>query len=248
MLFIAPPERPEIGARVPLDEDEFHHAVKVMRLREGARVPALDGSGGRYELAVERVERRRIELILAALPAREPAPGEPGAPLPRIEVAVAWPKDARGEAMLGRLVQHGVARIRPLVTERTGAERRAARRARLERLLREHLKQCGRTWLPVLDEPAPLETVLSDLIEALPAPPVRLDPRAAVPLPVVLCEDQGRPGVGILVGPEGGWSPAEEALLDASGTRSARLGPHVLRIETAAEAAAAFAASLLARG
>jgi 16S rRNA (uracil1498-N3)-methyltransferase len=162
-------------------------------------------------------------------------------------VAVAWPKDARGEDMLGRLVQHGVARIRPLLTERTGAERRAGRRTRLERLMREHLKQCGRAWLPVLDEPAPLEAVLAELVEALPAPPVHLDPRAAASLATVLAEDGGRPSVGLLVGPEGGWSPAEEALMAASGTRSARLGPHVLRIETAAEAAAAFAATLLVR-
>ncbi|QDU83880.1 Ribosomal RNA small subunit methyltransferase E [Planctomycetes bacterium Pla163] len=247
MLFIAPPARPQVGAHVPLDEDEFHHAVKVLRLREGARVPALDGAGGRYELAVERVERRSIELVLGALPTHEPAPGEPGAPLPRIELAVAWPKDARGEDMLGRLVQHGVARIRPLLTERTGAERRAGRRARLERLMKEHLKQCGRAWLPVLDEPASLEAVLAELADTLPAPAIHLDPRAAGSLATALAEDEGQPSAGLLVGPEGGWSPAEEALLEAAGTRSARLGPHVLRIETAAEAAAAFAATLLAR-
>lgn len=247
MLFTAPNPSARVGDPLELDTHEQHHGAKVLRLRAGDRVRAVDGAGGRYRLRVTRADRRELAVELAEPVEHEPAPGEPGALLPRIEVAVAWPKDARGEAMLGRLVQHGVARVRPLLAERTGAERRASRRERLERLVREHTKQCGRAWAATVDEPVPLAALLETWSGELPAPPLVLDPRAPRPITRVLVDDTGRAALGLLVGPEGGWSAAEEQAWRACGARPARLGPHVLRIETAAELAAGIAATALRR-
>ncbi|MEZ5978148.1 MAG: RsmE family RNA methyltransferase [Planctomycetota bacterium] len=247
MLFLDGPETPRAGATLELRGDEAHHVARVLRLRVGDRVGGVDGRGGRYELAVSRVERGRVEVTVADEAVREPAPGEPGAPLPHVEIAVGWPRGSRGEEMLARLVQLGVARIVPLVVRRTGPERRAERRDRLERIARENLKQCERAWLPTIDEPVGLAEVLERWSADLPAPPVALDPRADGSLHRVLEADRERDAIGILVGAEGGFDPDEEALWRSVGARAARLAPHVLRIETAAEAAAAVAVCLLER-
>ena len=250
MLFVAPHPDAAPGDALDLDPEEQRHGAKVLRLRAGDAVAAVDGAGRRYPLVVTTSDRRSLAVELTGPPELAPPPGDPGSTLPRIELAVAWPKDARGEAMLGRLVQHGVARVRPLLAEHTGAERRAQRRERLERLAREHLKQCGGAWLPVVDEPAPLAAVLAAWSEAGPAAaPIVLDPRAAVGFGDVLAADRaaGARAVALLVGPEGGWSKAEEEAHAAAGCRRARLGPQVLRIETAAELAVGMAATLLGR-
>jgi len=247
VLFLerAPDDR--IRAPVALSDAERHHAVRVLRLGAGDVVDARDGRGGCYRLRVTRSDRRDIALELAEPARHEPPPGTPGAPLPHIELAVAWPRDARGEDMLARLVQLGVAAIRPLELQHTGADRRADRRDRLERILVENLKQCGRAWLPELAEPAPLATVLAAWNGVEPGPLFALDPRAERDLAVHLAGVRDAAAVLFVVGPEGGFAPPELESLDAAGALRARLGPHVLRIETAAEAACALAACLLER-
>jgi 16S rRNA (uracil1498-N3)-methyltransferase len=247
LLFLerAPDDR--IRAAVALTEAERHHALRVLRLAAGDVVEARDGRGGCYRVRVTRADRRDITCELAEPARHEPPPGAPGAPLPRIELAVAWPRDARGEDMLARLVQLGVAAVRPLAMQHTGADRRADRRERLERILVENLKQCGRAWLPELAEPAPLAAVLATWSGAEPAPVFALDPRAERDLATQLVDQRGAEALRLVVGPEGGFAPPELAALDAAGALRARLGPHVLRIETAAEAACALAACLLER-
>ena len=225
-------------------EDEAH-ARRVLRLRRGDEIIGLDGRGTRWplrltpEVGTGLGQRLGVEL---AGPARfEPAPGEPGAALPWIEVAVALPREKRAEAMLGRLVQLGLAALTPLAAERSQGPRASlseARRGRLERAAREACKQCGRAWLPEIGgalRPGELARARSGCPLALLAPGAagglqawagELDPAQGT---------RERPIV-LVVGPEGGLTPAEEAELEAAGARPVRVGPHVLRIETAAEA------------
>lgn len=247
MLFVSPQPDAAPGDAIPLDEEEQRHGAKVLRLRAGDAVVAVDGAGSRYRLTVTASDRRSLSVALVDPVERVPRPGDKGSALTHIELAVAWPKDARGEAMLGRLVQHGVARVRPLITMHTGEQRRGARRERTERLCREHLKQCGGAWLPRVDEPAALEEVLAAWsAEEAPAPIV-LDPRAEVGLDALLAGERGADAVHLLVGPEGGWSSSEQRAQVQAGCRRARLGPQVLRIETAAELAVGMAATMLGR-
>lgn len=240
--------------RAELDPEETQHALRVLRVRPGDRLLGLDGEGGEWLVEVERADRESVVLAIVGEPEFEAEPGAAGAPLPWIEVATALPRGERAEQMIDRLVQLGVARFVPLVTERATPQARSEnerRRERLARIAREACKQSGRLW--------PLEIADAiDFGEWLGAVQfagcVRLDPRAEQRMsdwargfahgPEGWSATREKPLV-ILVGPEGGFSDAERALCAEKGLATARLGPHILRVECAAEAAASIVAMVL---
>lgn len=241
------------GAAPELAPAELEHALRVLRLAAGDRFEGLDGAGGAFEIEVERVERRGLALRLVRELAREPEPGQSGAALPWIEVAASLPKGARAEELVGRLTQLGVARVVPLLCARSAEQARGAsdgRRARLERLADEALKQSGRRW--ALEIAA--EQGLDELCARAAAERILLSPRAtercfdwtAAASSAGRTWSRERP-LCLVAGPEGGFTDAEGASLRASGARELWLGPHVLRIETACEAAAAVLMAGLAR-
>ncbi len=243
---------------------EAEHVLRVLRLRVGDALLGLDGAGGCVPLRIRSLgvgnaakargrasEREALELAPAGSAWREPAPGEAGAALPWIELAIAWPKPALAEAMLDRLVQLGAAAIVPLECEHAGPQSSpgGARRERLERILREACKQSRRAHLPQLHEPLALEAYLQQRTAARGA---WLEPGARTSLPTWLQAPQTaaasaqreRP-LTLAIGPEGGFSERERAAFERTGWPALALGPHVLRIETAAEAAMAVAAAVM---
>lgn len=230
------------GEPVQLAPGEAEHALRVLRLGPGDRALGLDGAGGRYPLEIVRARRTELEAQLHDEVALEPAPGAPGSRQPRIELAVAWPKKPRAEALVDRLVQLGAARIAPLVAARSapGAERIA--RARLERVAGEALKQSAGAWLPALEEPRDLQQELGR--EGSPAT-FLLDPTAELAAGARLLELGPRAPVRFLIGPEGGFEPSEREAALAAGAEAVWIGTRILRIETAAEAACALAGALL---
>ena len=130
---------PEEG-EAELSPGEAGHALRVLRLGPGDEILGLDGRGRAWPLRIASTTGKRLSLVPAGPALVEPAPGEPGAPLPRIEVACPLPRAGRAEAMLDRLVQLGLAVLTPLVSERTapGARRLAPNRLRrLERVIAE---------------------------------------------------------------------------------------------------------------
>jgi len=226
-----------------LVDEDVRHAVRVLRIEAGARLHGLDGRGAAWPLRVVAVGRRDLELALDGEPDREPEPGAEGARMPAVEVALSLPRGSRAEDCVGRLTQLGVLRITPLATERSPPHAREAGVARTERLARagrEAAKQCGRLWFPEIGEPESLAAWLS----ARRAVPIAwLDPAAPRSLLAWPALPRTR-SLAVLVGPEGGFSPTEERLLgaevaDSRGVFRACLGGHVLRLETAAEAAVA---------
>jgi 16S rRNA (uracil1498-N3)-methyltransferase len=238
--------------------EDAEHAARVRRLAPGDLLVGLDGRGGRHPLRVRAVGKRRLELERAGEPSAEAAPGSEGASLPWIELAVAWPRKKRVEGMVDRLVQLGAAAIRPLAARQRGPEEVPEEAsARLRRVAREACKQSGRAWLPEFEPvltPAELARVHAARGAAGGAVAV-LDPRSLLALDSWLRSLQPalhrvgtreRPIV-LVIGPEGGLADDERtALLDA-GAGFVRLGPHVLRVETAAEAAMAVAAAVHTR-
>ena len=214
-----------------------------MRLVPGDRLIGLDGRGSSWPLIVTDASGRELRLAADGEPTREPAPGTAGASLPWIELLVAWPKGARAEAMLERLAQLGVACVRPWVTSRgQSATGNANRERRLARVLAESCKQSGRLWLPEL---GPELVGLPDA-GASPATQIVLDPRATHGLAQRASEALAANSERFLlaIGPEGGLTSEELEDLSERGFEPVRLGPHVLRIETAAEAALAVVAHL----
>lgn len=232
------------AGRPRLSEEDERHAVRVLRMGPGDNLLGFDGQGTAWPLRVTAAGRAGLELEPCGEPVVQPRPGEAGAPLPWIEVAVALPRGGRSEEMVGRLVQLGAAAVSPLVSERVQGPLREISPSRIEhlrRVTRETCKQCRRLWLPELREPLRPSQLrgLHPEGELL-----VLDPDS--PTGILAWALERRAGSGtaarplvVVVGPEGGLTDAERADLRAVGAHEVRLGPYLLRIETAAESAVA---------
>jgi 16S rRNA (uracil1498-N3)-methyltransferase len=221
------------GRAPRLVEEDEEHLRRVLRVRVGDRITGLDGRGLRIELEVLEVGRRTLVLAPVGPEQREPAPGEPGAPLDWIEVAAPLPRGDRGEELVDRLVQLGVAAFAPLAAERSQRGRNELdekRRGRLERIAREACKQSRRAWGLELGAETSLESWLR-------ARERRVLWFAQPAAPETLLEAAGR----LAALPRG--SSAQPVAL-AIGAIEVALGPHVQRIETAAETAAAIVAQV----
>jgi 16S rRNA (uracil1498-N3)-methyltransferase len=191
-----------------LSPEESRHAVRALRLGPGDRVTVFDAREswtGEIESVDGRVRVRLLER--SARPA-----------LPAVTVAAAVPKGARLDWMVEKLAELGVAEFAPVRFARSVAECGEAKRRRLGKIALAAAKQSGAPVLRIAPE-RPLAEVPADAILVLPS--------AAEPL--------GRGAGTVVVGPEGGLTPEEEARF----ARRSSLGPTTLRIETAAVVAAA---------
>jgi 16S rRNA (uracil1498-N3)-methyltransferase len=238
-FFLATP--PQGGSAV-LDGDEARHLARVLRARVGDVVTLFDGRGRAWQARVARIARAPVELEAVEPNAVEPNTvarfaGEPAPPPagPRLTLAVALPKGERQKWMVEKLTELGVARLVPLATARGVAEATASAAARLERQVIEACKQCGRDTLMEVVAGRPLDRVLADLPAG--ARGVIAHPHAP-PLDAAAVQ-AGATEVIALVGPEGGFTADELAAADRAGAVRVSLGPHILRVETAAIALAA---------
>jgi 16S rRNA (uracil1498-N3)-methyltransferase len=219
---------PDAG-EVRLETEEERHLVRVRRARPGDSVVLFDGLGRtRVGRLLDRPGGAWVE-VEGPYPDREPGR--------RVEVASAVPGTGRPDDLVFSLAELGVWRWTPLRAQRSDPARLdGLRRGRLERRTREAAKVSGRSRLMEVAPPlSPVEAARS----AGDATALVLDPDpAASRLPTLL--PPARP-VLLLVGPEGGFTEAELSALAREGVRTAALGSCVLRVETAAVAAAAIA-------
>ncbi|HVO39927.1 MAG TPA: RsmE family RNA methyltransferase [Spirochaetia bacterium] len=216
-------------ARLSLTGDDHRYLARVLRLREGAELPAVDVKGSRYRMTILRVDKTRC--LAELLPDRDNEVPPGGFSLTLLQCL---PKGRKIDLIIRQATEAGVSRVVPLFSERTLVRPadEAVRQARLARVAREALQQSGRSRLPVIEEPRGLASLAAgrgDWGTALFFHEERL---SAGSLHELLAGQTDR--VSILVGPEGGLSPAEVNLLTAAGFRPAYLGSGVLRVETAA--------------
>jgi 16S rRNA (uracil1498-N3)-methyltransferase len=218
---------PVVGDSLLLGEGESHHLRRVMRLKVGTDVTLTDGEGRRYQGIYSRREgsRARIEIQASWQDDLELAQ-------PRLVLACAVVKGRRFEWALEKSVELGVHRILPLHTDHTVVDPGEGKQDRWHTLLRSALKQTGRSYLPRLSSVSNLDTCLEQLHGGLITygqwP--QSDSTAAGSFP----REQPRPAfLALVVGPEGGWSDTEAALLAAQAV-PLTLAPHRLRTETAA--------------
>ncbi len=209
------------GATVSLDAARTHYLVRVLRLAPGAEVRPFNAVEGEWRARLTEVGRR--SAVLTVEERRRPPRPEPGPAL-----WFAPPKRLRLEWLVEKAVELGVGRLLPVLTERTVAVPR--RPERLLAIAVEAAEQCGRLSVPEIAPPRPLVAVLAEE-----APPVLLfadETGGGRPLPEALRE---APAAALLVGPEGGFAPAEKAaLLARTEVRAVSLGSTILRSETAA--------------
>jgi 16S rRNA (uracil1498-N3)-methyltransferase len=214
---------PDLGTSDTLliEGDEARHAVKSKRLAAGDLLRVLDGRG---TVAVARVTDTRGRLGLT-IEQREVADHV----RPAVHVMSATPKGPRVEELVEGLVQAGAASWSAMQTKLGVVDPRESKLSRLDRIAVESAKQAQRPWLMTLGDKVTFEQAL----------------RPEAGTAIVLADVSGgsylrtgAPAVRLLVGPEGGFVPAELDAARAAGAKIVNFGPHVLRIETACAVAA----------
>ena len=219
---------------------EGRHAADVRRLAAGERVDLTDGDGQVAECVVTRAQRGQLEL---AVRHRRVLP----APDPVLAVVQAIPKGERGQLAVELMTEAGVDVIVPWAAERCVArwqgERGDRAVARWRSTAREAAKQARRSRVPEVTAPAGLGEVAVRAAQAARA--FILEPQAGEPLSEATLPHSGE--ILVIVGPEGGITPAETGVLTEAGASAARLGPTVLRTSSAGMAAAAVLLSRVGR-
>ncbi len=214
-------DTPVAGFTAQLVGQEAHHLAHVMRAKAGQQVTLFDGTGAEFAASVTRVGRAEIDLEILA---REQVDRELSV---SIALGVALPKGDRQRWLVEKATELGVARLMPLMTERSNHRESPAALERLRRAVIEASKQCGRNRLMEITAPAAAAEFLAGETAAL---RVFADPGAQpIALPAEL-----PPRIVIAVGPEGGFTDDERSQANRHGWTAVGLGSRILRVETAA--------------
>jgi 16S rRNA (uracil1498-N3)-methyltransferase len=224
------------GSEVRLPPDAAHHAARVLRLAAGEPVVLFDGLGGEFEARITRVDKSEVSVKTGAhLAVEREAPIE-------ILLVQGISSGDRMDFTLQKSVELGVGDIQPVETERSVVklkdERAARRTEHWQNLVISACEQCGRNRVPRVAPLLRFDEWLAQLANPQPQDEARwlLSPHAAVSLRE-LAPVRGR--MILLAGPEGGLAPGEVLAAKTRGFNAVRLGPRVLRTETAALAAMA---------
>ncbi len=225
------PLRP--GATIVLPERAASHLVRVLRLREGDPCVLFNGDGNDYPARLLAAGKREVtaEVLSAAVVGNE-------SPL-RVVLLQGIARGERMDLILQKATELGVAAIVPVNGDRTevklDAERARKRVAHWRSVVESACEQSGRARVPELSEPATLEAAAAAVADG--AVRLLLDPQGEHRLAAM--DLQGADTVVVAIGPEGGWSPRDRQVLESAGFSGLRLGPRVLRTETAGLAAIA---------
>ena len=221
------------GAQVQLPPFAAEHLTRVLRLPDGAALTCFNGDGRDYTAILSAQSRNRV-LVRIGTASENPHES----PL-RITLVQSIARGERMDLILQKATELGVYRISPVVSERTEVkldEDRAGRRLlHWQRVVQSACEQCGRARVPAVEAPQDLSRYLA---AATPMPGLKLllhpaGESADAALPET-CDE-----VLVAVGPEGGFSERDLDALQLAGFLKLRLGPRILRTETAGLAALA---------
>ena len=222
-LYVAKPLAQWV--EIELDGAPAHYLGNVLRLKEGSQLLLFDGQSGEWLAKVVLIRKGRLKVV-AEQRTRELED------VPDLWLAFAPVKRGRVDWLVEKAVELGVARLLPVITQRTIVDK--LNLERMQAHIVEAAEQCGRTALAGIEPPVKLGTLLEQ--------------REAERRLYFADESGGDPVAGaflpgpalILTGPEGGFTPEESAAIRAApNTRAISLGPRILRAETAALAAVA---------
>ena len=219
------------GRRHTIDGEAANHITRVLRLRTGDALTLFDGRGGEY---AARIEEFRVGAVMVTVGDRSAAI-ERESPLP-LTLAQGVSRGERMDWVVQKATELGVTRIVPVLTERTRGEARCeaggAQAPPLAGIVIAACEQSGRDRIPAVDAPLNLTEFLGGADRR--AMRVLLSPAASLGIADLTPPEAG---VVVLIGPEGGLAEAEQRSALAAGFAAVRLGPRVLRTETAAVAA-----------
>lgn len=219
------------GARFSLPPGPARHAAKALRLAPGDVVTLFNGRGGEFSARIERIHRDEVAVAITGF-----VDVERESRL-RVMLAQGISSGERMDYTLQKAVELGVTAIQPIAAKRSvvklAGERIERRVAHWQGVVASACEQCGRNQVPAVQTPLPLAQWLG---QRAPGRLLFLSPIAEARLADLPAPD----GTDCLVaGPEGGFEADEIAALNAAGATPVRLGPRVLRTETAALAALA---------
>ncbi len=215
------------GVEIPLDAAQANYLLNVLRLSAGAVIHAFNGRDGEWRTTLMRRGKRD-----AALQVDHQTRAQAGGP--DLHYLFAPLKRARLDYMVQKATELGVARLQPVMTQHTAADRINLDRMRANVI--EAAEQCGILRIPEVVDPAPLSRILDTW-----DPSRRLifcDEDAPIADPIAALRAVGAGPLAVLIGPEGGFSEAERAsLIGKPYTARIALGPRIMRADTAAVAA-----------
>jgi len=223
-LFVETPL--SAGMILTIDGGQAHYLSTVMRLKVGDMIALFDDVSGEWRAVIEQVGKRSVSVRAEERMREREA-------VPDLWLLAAPIKKGRIDWVAEKACELGIARWRPVITQRTIVDRLNLDRLRAHMI--EAAEQCERTALPILDEPVKLAAMLRDwpADRAL----IFADEEGGVPMAQAV-----RPGpAAILIGPEGGFTDDERAAIRAMPQAvGVSLGPRILRADTAMAASVAL--------
>lgn len=228
-------------SRFLLPDAPAHHALRVLRLRQGSPIVLFDGTGGEYPATLDIDGKQAYALTGPHLPREAELPG-------RIVLLQGLPSGDKMDWVIEKAVETGVSAIVPVAAQRSvlqlEGERLEKRLSRWRGIATSASEQCGRNRLLEIARPCSLAQALASLAPGL---ALFCHPDADTALAARL--RQAGPGaadtLSLVIGPEGGWSDTELELARRHGAHPVSLGARVMRTETAGIVLAAACSALL---
>ena len=215
--------------------EQARYVGRVLRLRPGDALTVFDGSGGEYPATIGTITKQELNLSVGEHVSRSAE-----SPL-RIRLVQGVSRGERMDIVVQKATELGVQRISPVLTDfsvvKLEPDRAAKRRVHWQKIAQSACEQCRRNIVPAIDAPQSLldwfgDNAGSDSLQLI----LRADARDSMPAIDIPGND-----LTILIGPEGGFSKAEYERATVAGLRAVRLGPRIMRTETAALAAISIA-------
>ncbi|MBN9243152.1 MAG: 16S rRNA (uracil(1498)-N(3))-methyltransferase [Mesorhizobium sp.] len=226
-LFV--PHALSTGAEVEADQQQSHYLLNVLRLAEGAEVLLFNGRDGEWSAAISGRTKKAVRLTV--LTEQRPQP-----PLPDLVYCFAPLKQGRLDYLVQKAVEMGAGILQPVATQHTQVVKPGIERLRANVI--EAAEQCGILAVPEVRESEKLDRLLAGWDKERRLIFCDEDASTNNPLPALKKIEEKK--LGLLVGPEGGFSDEERKMLRAlSFVTAIPLGPRILRADTAAVAALA---------
>ena len=227
-LYLPQPLQP--GAKISLDPSAVHYVRDVLRLKQNSPLIVFNGKGGEFSAYIQKLTRKSIVISVEEWIDRETE-----SPI-KIDLGLGIIRGERMDFVLQKAVELGVFRICPIISTRTvvqlKAERKNTKRIHWEKIVHNAAEQCGRNYLPEVASPEQL----TDWILNKNGLKLFFDPHSEKTIQDI---DRPQGPVILLSGPEGGFTETERDQAKTAGFTPIRLGPRILRAETAVLAAIA---------
>jgi len=218
-----------LGAQITLEADAAHHLARVLRLPIGSPLILFNGDGNEYPAEIIALDKKNVVVVISNVltEARE-------SPL-AIHLGVAISKGERMDWVIQKATELGVTEISPLQSERVEVrlhgEREEKKLAHWRAVAISACEQCARNRIPVINDVQPLFNWIEN---------IQVDAKFVLhhrSVAVLAAQNAAPKSIALLIGPEGGLSELEINAAEQRGFQSLRLGPRVLRTETAPLAA-----------